>query len=72
MNALHDKAFNQGLITLNDKYELVLSDRINACEMDAETRDWFISYAGKQISLPDKFMPSKEFIHYHNDVIFMH
>lgn len=72
LNALHDKAFDQGLITLNDKYELVLSDRINACEMDEETRDWFISYAGKQISLPDKFMPSKEFIHYHNDVIFMH
>lgn len=70
LNALHDKAFDQGLITLNDKYELVLSDRIKACEMDKETREWFIAYAGKPIELPDKFLPDKDFIHYHNDVIF--
>lgn len=72
LNAFHDKAFDQGFITLNDKYELVLSDRIRECEMDDETRDWFMSYAGKQICLPDKFMPDKEFIHYHNDIIFRH
>ncbi len=71
LNALHDKAFDQGLITLNDKYEVILSERIKTCEMDNETKDWFMAYAGKQISLPDKFMPNIEFIHYHNDVIFM-
>ena len=72
LNALHDKAFDQGLITLNDKYELIMSDRIMACDMDDDTRDWFISYKGKQIDLPDKFLPDKDFIHYHNDVVFLH
>lgn len=71
LNALHDKAFDQGLITLSTEYKLVLSTRIKDCEMDEKTRDWFMSYSGKTISLPKKFMPSIEFIQYHNDVIFM-
>lgn len=71
LNALHDKAFDKGFITLNDKYEVVLSSRIKECDMDAETQDWFFAYKGKQIALPDKFLPSKDFIHYHNDEIFI-
>ena len=72
LNALHDKAFDRGLFTLNDKYEVVFSSQIKEWEMDEETREWFVSYEGKQIALPDKFFPSKELIHYHNDVVFLH
>ncbi len=71
LNALHDKAFDQGLITLNDKYEIVISDRINDASMDAETKGWFMHYSGTKIELPDKFLPEKEFIHYHNDIVFV-
>ena len=35
------------------------------------TREWIKSYDGKIISLPDKSLPGKEFIEYHNDVIFL-
>ncbi len=38
--------------------------------MDEKTREWFAFYNGKEIILPDKFLPGKEFIQYHNDVIF--
>ena len=38
--------------------------------MDEKTREWFAFYNGKEIILPDKFLPGKEFIEYHNDVIF--
>ena len=38
--------------------------------MDDKTREWFSYYNGKEIILPDKFMPGKQFIEYHNDVIF--
>ena len=72
LNALHDKAFDQGLITLNDKYEVVMSERLLRTDMDAETKNWFMSYSGKRIELPDKFMPDIEFIHYHNDEVFLH
>ncbi len=71
LNALHDKAFDQGYITINDRYEIVMSKKIKEAKMDEETRDWLYSYDGKQILLPKKFFPSKEFIEYHNDVIFL-
>lgn len=38
--------------------------------MDADTKDWFDKYAGREILLPDKFLPGKDFIEYHNDMIF--
>jgi len=38
--------------------------------MDLETRKWFQHYGGHKILLPDRFLPGKRFIEYHNDVIF--
>lgn len=72
LNALHDKAFDKGLITINSEYKIIISDKIKNSEMDINTRDWFISYDHKQILLPEKFMPDRQFIEYHNDVIFQH
>lgn len=70
LNSLHDKAFDRGLITIDDNYRIVNSRYIYDTEMDDETRGWFDFYNGKEITLPDKFRPKKEFIEYHNDVIF--
>ena len=71
LNSLHDKAFDQGLITLDDSYRIILSSRINEAFMDRNTRDWFVFYKDKEIQLPNKFLPDKSFIEYHNDVIFL-
>ncbi len=71
LNALHDKAFDQGYITINDRFEMVMSNKLKEANMDEETREWLYSYDGKQILLPKKFYPSKEFIEYHNDVVFL-
>ena len=71
LNALHDRAFDQGLITLDKDYHIIVSDKVKKTDMDDSTKDWFFGYQGKQISLPDKFFPSKEFIQYHNDMIFL-
>ena len=70
LNALHDKAFDRGLITLDKKYQIVISKKLSDVSMDDNTHDWFYSYENKQIILPDKFLPGKDFIEYHNDVIF--
>ncbi len=70
LNSLHDKAFDRGLITITSKYKIIVSDALKNAEMDEKTKEWFISYDYKQIYLPDKFLPGKEFIQYHNDVIF--
>lgn len=38
--------------------------------MDNETFEWFWGFEKKQIILPDKFLPGKEFIQHHNDMVF--
>ncbi len=70
LNAFHDKAFDIGLITLDKNYCIVVSKELKNAEMDLKTRAWFMGYAGKQILLPDKFLPGRDFIEYHNDMIF--
>lgn len=70
LNAMHDKAFDRGLITIDKNYRIVNSRYIKDAVMDEKTREWFAFYNGKEIILPDKFLPGKEFIQYHNDVIF--
>ena len=39
--------------------------------MDDSTREWVKTYDKKEIILPDKFIPAKEFLEYHNDVVFL-
>ena len=71
LNSLHDKAFDMGLITLNKDYKLIVSKEMKHVSMDTVTKEWFHWYEGKKIILPDKFLPGKSFIEYHNDVIFL-
>ena len=70
LNALHDKAFDKGLITLDKNYCVVISSVLKDAEMDERTKMWIQSYEGKQIILPDRFYPGTQFIEYHNDIVF--
>lgn len=70
LNSLHDKAFDKGLITLDKNYNIIVSRKLKDTEMDLKTKSWFMGYEGHQIILPDKFLPGKDFIEYHNDVVF--
>ena len=69
LNALHDLAFDKGLITLNKDFKVILSTKL--CQgIDQATYSFFKQYNGIIIVLPDKFIPDKQFIEYHNDMIF--
>lgn len=70
LNALHDKAFDRGLITIDFNYNIVVSDKLKDAEMDLETMKWLQYYDGHKIMLPDRFQPGRSFIEYHNDVVF--
>ena len=71
LNPLHDRAFDQGLMTIAKDYKIVFSSKLRDADMDETTRDWLLCSEGRQIELPERFRPSKEFIEYHNDVIFL-
>ena len=71
LNALHDKAFDRGLITIDYDYNIIVSDKLKDAEMDLETKEWIRHYDRHKILLPDRFLPGRNFIEYHNDVVFM-
>lgn len=72
LNALHDKAFDSGLIAIRpDDYCIILSDKLKQKKlMSAGLETNFIAYEHKQIILPDKFLPEPEYLDYHYKHIF--
>ena len=71
LNPFHDKAFDKGFITIDKNYQIVISSKIKDVPMDKETQYWFMSYERRKIIMPDKFLPGKQFIEFHNDVVFL-
>ena len=55
LNVLHDKAFDKGLIIINNKYEIIISKQMKNTEMDQSTKDWFMKCDHKEIIKSDKF-----------------
>lgn len=71
LNALQDKAFDKGLITVDPSFRIFISPKLHEFKEAPMCRDWILSYKGKQIYLPDRFQPEREFLEYHNDVVFI-
>lgn len=68
LNALHDRAFDKGLITVDAKdYSLKISSRLKSKKPVDSIMQNFISLEGRTITLPDKFVPAVEFLKLHND-----
>lgn len=66
LNSLHDKAFENGLITILPTYKVKISS-IFKKNKDQASEDLFLKYDNKSIVLPKRFLPDKEFLEYHND-----
>lgn len=69
LNALHDKAFDRGLMTITPDGKIHISNRLKSIYNDA-LYEYFVRYDNKAIRFPEKFMPDKIFLEYHNDMIF--
>ena len=70
LNALHDKAFDQGYITIQKDYTITISQHLKDIYSGNIIEQYFGTYNGKQIIMPEKFVPNQEYLEYHNDVIF--
>lgn len=70
LNALHDKAFDQGYITVTADYKVKTSKHLEVFQPPANIENFFLKYEGFQITLPEKFYPKKEFLDYHYEVVF--
>ncbi len=70
LNALHDKAFDKGFITVTTDYKVKISHQLDNFQQQTNIADFFLKYEGFPISLPEKFMPKKEFLEYHYEKVF--
>ena len=70
LNSLHDKAFDGGFITVTTDYKILVSKFFNDYLDEKSVADFFLKFDKQQIILPDRFLPSKEFLNYHNNEIF--
>lgn len=71
LNALHDKAFDVGLITISDKYRVIISKYLEKkCILGVEC-SYFKKFQDQKITLPKRFLPSKDLIKYHREKIFI-
>jgi predicted restriction endonuclease len=70
LSNLHDKAFDRGLITFDEEYRLVLGKKLKEFMTVEALRFNFLSYEGKQLTLPEKFLPDKQSLAHHRDAIF--
>ncbi|MCM1091788.1 MAG: HNH endonuclease [Butyrivibrio sp.] len=70
LNALHDMAFDKGFLTIGTDYKIYISKDIKDIFQGETVKRYFGYYEGKPIALPEKFVPDKCFLEYHNDMVF--
>lgn len=67
INALHDKAFENGLMTITPDYKIQISRYIYEEKQKEVVEKYFLCYQDKEIFLPNKFLPDENFLIHHNN-----
>lgn len=70
LSAIHDKAFDKGLITLSDDLQIIVSEDLKQ-RNDSFLQSVFVPLEGRCIELPERFTPDLEFIARHREEEFV-
>lgn len=70
LSALYDKAFDNGLIGLNEKYEILISSHLKKKQQNDYYIRYFLHLDKSKLVMPQRYLPKKEFLQYHLDEIF--
>ena len=65
LSALHNRAYDQGLITVLPDFTVRVSNKLTAQKADGFMRDALLKFHGKPIQLPERFGPAPEFLAFH-------
>lgn len=71
INALHDKAFESGYLTITPDFQIMVSSILLKQSKNQAVVDNFVNYNGKSIIFPSRFLPDPEFLYYHNNERFI-
>ena len=70
LSALHDRAFDAGLITVTAKHVIKVSSRLLKSKENWLNSSALCDLAGRRIQLPGRFYPDSDFLKYHSTVVF--
>ena len=70
LSALYDKAFDKGLIAVNESYQILISDKLKKKKQADYYGKYFAPIENQLLISPQRYFPKKEFIQYHLDEIF--
>jgi predicted restriction endonuclease len=70
LTAIHDRAFDKGLISLTDDLKIVVSAELKR-NTEAFVVGVLLPLDGKTIELPERFAPQPEFIAWHRSELFI-
>lgn len=70
LSALHDRAFDQGLIALTDELTVLVSGRLKAAS-DSFLNETLTKLEGRAIELPSRFVPAGDMIRWHRENLFL-
>lgn len=71
LNAIHDRAFDRGLITITPDYQVKVSSKVKTKSPNNALKTMLLNFEGAKIALPAKFVPAPVFLEYHNEKIFI-
>jgi predicted restriction endonuclease len=71
LSAIHDKAFDRGLISLTNDFRVIISQQLIIQQGEGFIDKVFLCLNDMRIGLPDRFLPPLEFIKYHRDHVFL-
>lgn len=66
LSAIHDRAFDKGLITLTDDFKIIVSDELKH-RNETFVKEVLLPLDGQEIELPERFKPNLEFIEFHRE-----
>jgi predicted restriction endonuclease len=70
LSAIHDRAFDKGLITLSDDWRVVLSKELHKSD-EPFVKSILKPLEGRAIEIPERFIPDPAFLRRHRTEIFL-
>lgn len=70
LSAIHDRAFDKGLITLTDDFKVVVSKELKR-KKESFVTEVLLPLEGRMIEPPERFAPQPEFVTWHRNELFI-
>ena len=67
LNALHDRAFDRGIITISADSRVIVSPAVHRMGKTAEAQKWLLDFHDAPLRRPDRFSPDPEFLAWHRE-----